>query len=142
MGLEHGIRELYIGGIHIQYSHSEVIAVASAVLFVVYSLRAIYRLYFHPLAKIPGPRIAALTTWYRFYREIKGEFPWKIREFQKKYDLPPIIRVGPNHVVVHDPTQYDVIYKVNSKFLKDPGFYHAWTSGRNGGTTVTATCVL
>lgn len=50
---------------------------------------AIYRLYFHPLAKFPGPKIAALTGWYEAYHDMyrRGMFIWKIQEMHDKYGM-------------------------------------------------------
>ena len=31
--------------------------------------RAIYNVYFHPLAKFPGPKLAGMTTWWKTYIE-------------------------------------------------------------------------
>lgn len=48
---------------------------------------AIYRLYFHPLAKFPGPKIAALTGWYETYHDLirRGMFVWKIQEMHEEF---------------------------------------------------------
>lgn len=32
--------------------------------------KAIYNAYLGPLSKLPGPRLAAFTTWWKFYVEI------------------------------------------------------------------------
>ena len=50
---------------------------------------AVYRLYLSPLAKIPGPRPAALTGGYEMYYDLiqNARFPWKIEELHKQYGI-------------------------------------------------------
>lgn len=62
------------------------IFVAGSVLaYTVYG--AIWRLFFSPLANIPGPRLAALTFWNEAYYDIilGGKYTWKIAEYHKAY---------------------------------------------------------
>lgn len=49
--------------------------------------KAVYRLLFSPLAKFPGPKLAALTLWYEFYYDVikRGRYTWKIAEMHKQY---------------------------------------------------------
>jgi len=59
-------------------------AVLSLLLTIVGAIR---RLYLHPLAHIPGPKLAALTWWYEFYYDViqQGRYVFKIQELHKKY---------------------------------------------------------
>jgi hypothetical protein len=45
------------------------------------------RLYFSPLSKFPGPKLAAATLWYEFYFNIirGGRFMWEIKRMHEKY---------------------------------------------------------
>lgn len=46
-----------------------------------------YRLYLHPLAKFPGPRLAAITRYFEAYYDVvcNGQYTFKIAEMHKKY---------------------------------------------------------
>ena len=48
---------------------------------------AVYRLFLSPLGKIPGPKLAALTSWYEFYYDVilPGQFVWHIQELHSQY---------------------------------------------------------
>ena len=50
---------------------------------------AIYRLCFHPLAAYPGPKLAALTTWYEIYFDIIDgpRFPWVVEDLHRRYGM-------------------------------------------------------
>ncbi|KAL4876881.1 cytochrome P450 [Aspergillus karnatakaensis] len=95
-----------------------VIAVG-AILYL--GVRSIYRLYFHPLSHIPGPKLAAITSGYEFYHNIfrGGLFVWEVKRLHEIYG--PIIRMNPREVHIMDPDYYDEIYAgASRKREKDP----------------------
>lgn len=59
--------------------------VASSLLYLI--TLAFYRLYLHPLAKFPGPKLAAVTRYYEFYYDVvkSGAYMFKIGELHEKY---------------------------------------------------------
>ncbi|KAA6406431.1 MAG: cytochrome P450 [Lasallia pustulata] len=67
-------------------------------------------LYFSPIAKIPGPKLAALTSWCEFYYDVikPGQFVWHIKDLHEQYG--PILRITPWEIHINDPDFLDEIY--------------------------------
>ncbi|RYN45562.1 hypothetical protein AA0114_g8885 [Alternaria tenuissima] len=86
----------------------------------------VYRLFFHPLAQIPGPKLAALTFLYQTYYSFKdgSRFYKQVGLLHEKYG--PIVRITPNEVSLSNPENYEAIYYVGSKYSKDPRYYDAF----------------
>ena len=72
-------------------SRSTLIATCALIGLAVYLAGlAVYRLYLSPIAKFPGPKLAALTQWVETWYEIKspgGQFGWIYRRWHEKYGM-------------------------------------------------------
>ncbi|PHH88581.1 hypothetical protein CDD83_7349 [Cordyceps sp. RAO-2017] len=63
--------------------------------------RSIWRLYWHPLSKYPGPKIAAVSDLWHAYHSLSGRWPWAVEDAIKKYG--PVVRIAPNELVFATP---------------------------------------
>jgi hypothetical protein len=75
---------------------------------------AIHRLFFGPLAKFPGPKLAAVTGWYEGYYDVfvnggeGGQFTRQIERLHQQYG--PIVRITPSELHINDPTFLSEVY--------------------------------
>ena len=77
---------------------------------------AIYRRYFHPLSKYPGPFLASITRWWMVSEIFSGKHEQHIRALHKKYGS--IVRISPNEVAISDPQAIKTIYSTGGGFTK------------------------
>ncbi|KAG6353515.1 hypothetical protein INS49_005476 [Diaporthe citri] len=95
--------------------------------------RALYNLFLHPLAHVPGPlwaRASGIPSWY--HASTGKRHIWLWQQFQI---YGPIIRPGPNTVLFSDPQAYADIYGMKSNVRRSP-FYTALQRKSNESTTL------
>ncbi|KAJ8062657.1 hypothetical protein OCU04_009179 [Sclerotinia nivalis] len=127
-------------------SQINVVAILGTSILVYCILGVVYRLYFHPLSRFPGPKLPAATQWSEFYYECiqSGRYFVKIAQWHEQYGMSiaqlmlqsvinshadcfaqgPIIRIGPNELHIDDPEYYNTLFSYSGVRNKDP-FYTA-----------------
>ncbi|TGO46640.1 hypothetical protein BCON_0314g00120 [Botryotinia convoluta] len=108
----------------------------TATIIVYFGSLTFYRLFLHPLARFPGPKLAAITRYYEAYYDIvqNGQYIFKIAEMHKKYG--PIIRISPYELHVIDPALFEKLYRQNERWHKYGWALDGFSAG--GATICTA----
>ena len=71
-----------------------------------------YSVWWHPLAKFPGPRKAALTPLWTMKQWLSGDNLWKIKELHEQYG--PVVRIAPNQLSFCSSSSWKDIHGHNS----------------------------
>ncbi|KAK6207212.1 hypothetical protein LQW54_007413 [Pestalotiopsis sp. IQ-011] len=96
---------------------SQQVLVAFLVATLVYNLgRLVYNVYLHPLARFPGPKLAAMSDVWWGWASTSGRYPWIIEDALKKYG--DVVRIAPNELVFLTPQAAKDIYLAQEKHLE------------------------
>lgn len=72
--------------------------------------------YYNGLNRYPGPFLASLTDWWRFF-DVLGRRPERtLRALHDRYG--DVVRVGPNALSFADPAALKTIYGLNKGLVK------------------------
>lgn len=86
----------------------------------------VYRLFFHPLAKYPGPKLyAASNLPFQWKSNVSGTLTLESKTLYDKYG--PIVRVAPDHLSVDGSIAWPQIFQHRpgkTEWPKQRGFYH------------------
>ncbi|KAM3474361.1 hypothetical protein MY5147_004292 [Beauveria neobassiana] len=85
------------------------VAIVAIAALVYIFLLVVYRIWFHPLSKYPGPKLQA--AWYLphiYHNYVVGNGHLRATRLHAKYG--PIVRIGPNHLAVDGSIGWRDIY--------------------------------
>jgi hypothetical protein len=85
----------------------------SVLLLMIISL---YRLLFHPLSSVPGPKAAALSNAWLAWHARNGRVRELGKTLHKRYG--PVVRVGPSEVWFDSKDAFKVIYSEYSRAVR------------------------
>jgi cytochrome P450 len=118
------------------YGHlAALVSILAASLFISIVARAVYLVFFHPLAKYPGPLLAKLTDLYSTYHAWKGDRHLEFWRCHDKYGN--IVRFGPNSLSFNTNTALKEIYGFKANVRKGD-FYLAFPATKDAFSTHSA----
>ncbi|KAF5027086.1 hypothetical protein F66182_798 [Fusarium sp. NRRL 66182] len=83
--------------------------IAEIIKFFIYTASiVVYNLFFHPLARFPGPLLARSSLLWRFYHSMGGRFHIAIQEQHGK--LGSVVRISPNELSFSSVQSWKDIY--------------------------------
>lgn len=85
------------------------------------------RLFFHPLASVPGPFFAKFTAFWYVYRSYRGDVMSHVRKLHRKHGN--VVRVGPNTVDIADGAVLGPIYVERGGFMKTSDYHKFYFDG-------------
>ncbi|KAI1376450.1 cytochrome P450 [Hypoxylon crocopeplum] len=102
-------------------------ALAAATMGILYWVGwCIYCLWFHPLAKYPGPRAAAVSEIWFIWAWTTGRYPYILEEAHRKHG--DVVRIAPNELSFATVQAHRDIYSTPTKskkpFVKCGKFYN------------------
>ncbi|KAI8937704.1 hypothetical protein NX059_005405 [Plenodomus lindquistii] len=99
------------------------------------SAKVVYNAFLHPLARIPGPFLARISSLLSFYHACKGDrHVWLWQLFQLYGHK---VRISTDTVVFDDADAYNTIYSFKANVQKS-SFYAAWSRNENDKHTLGA----
>ncbi|KAF4448693.1 oleate-activated transcription factor 1 [Fusarium austroafricanum] len=101
------------------------LAALPALVLLYFALNDVYYAFFHPLAKVPGPRLYAVTQIPYFYHLAKGDWVATLSKLHDQYG--PAVRYTPHDVSFITADAVKTIYghktSGGQEFPKDPRMY-------------------
>jgi cytochrome P450 len=91
-----------------------------AVLAVALTAYLVHNRFNHGLDKYPGPFLASLTDWWRFW-DVYGRRP-EVTHLKLHAQYGDVVRLGPNSLSFADPKALKAIYGLNKGFTKSEFF--------------------
>ena len=82
--------------------------------------KAVYTVYFHALAKYPGPFLAKFTNAYAAYHGWKGDIHLDMWRCHERYG--DHVRYAPNSILFNNVKALNQIYGTSSKVIKSKGY--------------------
>ncbi|PVH94268.1 cytochrome P450 [Periconia macrospinosa] len=119
-------------------SYPNLVGLSVALGFSYVLCTAIYRLYFHPLAKFPGPFWARISTFPSWWHTRFGDRHLWLYSLQEKYG--PEFRYRPDGVLINTPSAFKKVFGPTGN-VKKSDYYKGWPRHVNAINTWSATNV-